>query len=311
MEFSLTMEKTMKNKAKTILVAVALAMATTFTACEDTFTDPRDGQKYKTMKIGEKVWLAENLRYKGGASVIDSAGNGYVWDSALVACPVGWHLPSKAELEAAANSAELVLEGSLWSSTEVESFTLQAYALSNDKQIFEHWKSRVGFTPLSIRCVQGEKSPEKKLEPIGGYEVIRIGDQIWMRDNINVETPTSVCYLDDKDSCSLGRYYSPKEARNICPENFSLPSKAEVAKLNNLLKKYKLFAKYMFKPMGFYDVKNMHFTDADNVFVLSKESVFRIYFGDLSISDYYTTYKRDYKFLVRCIYAPESKTENE
>lgn len=163
----------MKNKAKTILVAVAFAaMATTFTACEDTagdtantaFTDLRDGQKYKTMKIGEQVWLAENLRYKGGASVIDRAGNGYVWDSALVACPEGWHLPSKAELEAVANSAEFgLLDDSLWSSTEVESIMLQAYGLSSGKQIIHIWKG----VPLRIRCVQGEKSPEKNRNGLG------------------------------------------------------------------------------------------------------------------------------------------------
>ena len=31
-----------------------------------TFTDIRDGQKYKCFKIGNQVWMAENLRYEGG-----------------------------------------------------------------------------------------------------------------------------------------------------------------------------------------------------------------------------------------------------
>jgi uncharacterized protein (TIGR02145 family) len=29
------------------------------------FTDPRDGQTYKTVEINGKTWLAESLRYKG------------------------------------------------------------------------------------------------------------------------------------------------------------------------------------------------------------------------------------------------------
>ena len=78
------------------------------------FTDERDGHVYKTVQIGEQVWMAENMRYDGvahysanGDSNNDSTyGFLYYGEDAQKVCPKGWHLPTRTDFSDLRNYVE-------------------------------------------------------------------------------------------------------------------------------------------------------------------------------------------------------------
>ena len=97
----------MQNICKTA-IATAIFLVLCFAAQaagDDSFTDSRDGQDYRTVQIGKQIWMAENLNYKSANSWCyankdsncEIYGRLYTWETARKICPAGWHLPKRNE----------------------------------------------------------------------------------------------------------------------------------------------------------------------------------------------------------------------
>jgi uncharacterized protein (TIGR02145 family) len=183
----------MASKFPLVLLATLCLLCSCNENGNNTFTDSRDGKKYKTVKIGEQIWMAENLNYgaknencyDNDSTLCKQCGRLYAWFQATKICPDGWHLPDNAEwddlIEAMAKDGSLkdsfallhcgyeiydcfiFFEGfgelaSFWSGTDVEDCDAQVYLGPGSCLAYiwnlDGWTYHAKSNGHSVRCVK-------------------------------------------------------------------------------------------------------------------------------------------------------------
>lgn len=81
--------------------------------------------------------------------------------------------------------------------------------------------------PLFMACSNDEKKIMNE-----NFEFVRIGDQIWMAKNMDLDISGSFCYNNDSLHCKkYGRLYTWDVAQKVCPEGWRLPTENDFRQL--------------------------------------------------------------------------------
>ncbi len=221
----------------------------------ETFTDPRDprGKAYKIVNYDDNnIWFAERLD-------IDMQ-TWYTHEEAMVACPIGWRIPSLEEF----NNIGLIL----MLKEEIKNFTDLIWWTFSEETFFGiKFNETAGYTrrwgdSYSVLCKECSSSNNCYYGAVYGddliddrdsqnpqtYKTVIIGTQTWMARNLNYNVPDSRCYNDSIAYCDkYGRLYSWATAMNlasscnsnkcssqiqskhrgICPNGWHLPNRYE------------------------------------------------------------------------------------
>lgn len=143
-----------------------------------------------------------------------------------------------------------------WSSTESKREMVEIIGFNHENQFVSVGQSAKYFK-FSVRCVKDRdvvenkkmkevdnndvaenkngsgdetKTYEKSFVKIGSqkYKAVKIGNQIWMAENLNLKSKDSKCYKGLSVNCKkYGQFYNWKDAQTVCPEGWHLPSQWE------------------------------------------------------------------------------------
>ena len=219
----------------------------TYDEAKNLLIDNRDGERYSTVKIGGRVWMAENLKFRLPESYCydnvtqncDTYGRLYSWNAARRACPDGWSLPMGDDLNYQDFSLNKfrVLDGGyyvdgdrfidlgnrafFWLGDEKGGDRADAMSFrgSNLETFAFQGRKANGY---SVRCIQNWDAVCK--DRLGGvmddagrtYRTLKVGNQTWMAEDVILDR------LDEMEARSLGR---------ACPRGWHVPEQSEYEEL--------------------------------------------------------------------------------
>ena len=219
----------------------------TYDESKNLLIDNRDGERYSTVKIGDRVWMAENLKfrlpesycYDNNIQNCAHYGRLYSWSSAKRACPDGWSLPTSDDLNYQDFNLNnfRVLDGGYYVDGEsyIDLGNRAFFWLGDDKggdkaeamsfrgvnlETFAYQGRKAN--GYSVRCIQDWEAACK--DRLGGvmdhsgktYRTLKIGNQVWMGEDLVYDR------LDEMEARFLDR---------ACPNGWHVPEQAEYEEL--------------------------------------------------------------------------------
>ncbi len=219
----------------------------TYDESKNLLIDNRDGERYATVKISGRVWMAENLKfrlpdsycYDNNIRNCERYGRLYSWNAARKACPDGWSLPMGDDLNYQDFNLNhfRVLDGGYY--VDGESFIdlgnraffwlgdekggdradAMSFRGTNLETFSFQGRKANGY---SVRCIQNWESACK--DRLGGvmdatgktYRTLKIGNQVWMAEDMILDR------LDEMEARNLNR---------ACPNGWHVPEQAEYEEL--------------------------------------------------------------------------------
>lgn len=169
-------------------IVLSLAVSALFWACDDYHKCELDEQEsllkcnegiYRTVKVDGRNWFMENsvfytdfsYCYKGDYKLCDNYGRLYTWEASKKVCPLGWHVPTKLEVESLMASGKFEklkiqkagfryrednyvdrdVSARVWLADEYDAARAYMINMDDENTTIEHFNKDIA---ASVRCVE-------------------------------------------------------------------------------------------------------------------------------------------------------------
>jgi uncharacterized protein (TIGR02145 family) len=143
---------------------------------------------------------------------------------------------------------------------------------------------------------------------------VKIGNQIWARENLNIGGPDSWCYFEQDEYCKkYGRLYTWDAARTACPAGWHLPDQNEWKTLIDFLGGEDLAAAKLAEPALGFNLKYGGMARIGNYMLIDNycafwtagsfdmEHAWYVYLTPGNSNVTMTYFTKKYGFSVRCL----------